>query len=176
LFGSPNALIRLDLSEYREAHSIARLIGAPPGYIGYEEGGLLTEKIRRTPYAVVVFDEIEKAHPDLSALLLQILEEGCLTDSSGRRADFSNAYVLITSNIGAPDQSNGSTVGFLSNTEKKNPVKGFLDVIKNKYAWIIIISETLKNFRGIANYMGVFLAAALLGGTDKFILFGLRLS
>ena len=113
LFGSSAALIRLDLSEYREAHSIARLIGAPPGYVGYEEGGLLTEKIRRTPYAVVVFDEIEKAHPDLTALLLQILEEGCLTDSSGRRADFSNAYVLITSNIGAPHRKGASPVGFL---------------------------------------------------------------
>jgi ATP-dependent Clp protease ATP-binding subunit ClpC len=118
LFGTQNALIRLDLSEYREAHSIARLIGAPPGYVGYDEGGLLTEKIRRTPYAVVVFDEIEKAHPDLSALLLQILEEGCLTDSSGRRADFSNAYVLITSNLSARRQE--STVGFLSDGQKKD--------------------------------------------------------
>ena len=113
LFGSKNAMIRLDLSEYREAHSIARLIGAPPGYVGYDEGGLLTEKIRRTPYAVVVFDEIEKAHPDLSALLLQILEEGCLTDSAGRKADFSNAYILITSNIASPHPSGGGTVGFL---------------------------------------------------------------
>ncbi|MBQ7324630.1 MAG: ATP-dependent Clp protease ATP-binding subunit, partial [Clostridia bacterium] len=121
LFGSQNALIRLDLSEYREAHSIARLIGAPPGYVGYDEGGLLTEKIRRTPYAVVVFDEIEKAHPDLSALLLQILEEGCLTDSSGRRADFSNAYVLITSNLSARRQ--GATVGFLSDGQKKDPAE-----------------------------------------------------
>ena len=114
LFGSSAALIRLDLSEYREAHSIARLIGAPPGYVGYEEGGLLTEKIRRTPYAVVVFDEIEKAHPDLTALLLQILEEGCLTDSSGRKADFSNAYVLITSNIGTPHRKGAAPVGFLN--------------------------------------------------------------
>ncbi|MGM9647906.1 MAG: ATP-dependent Clp protease ATP-binding subunit [Eubacteriales bacterium] len=114
LFGSPSALIRLDLSEYRAAHSIARLIGAPPGYVGYDEGGLLTEKIRRTPYAVVVFDEIEKAHPDLTALLLQILEEGCLTDSSGRRADFSNAYVLITSNIGATHRAGAAPAGFLS--------------------------------------------------------------
>ena len=113
LFANPSALIRLDLSEYREAHSIARLIGAPPGYVGYEEGGLLTEKIRRTPYAVVVFDEIEKAHPDLSSLLLQILEEGCLTDSAGRKADFSNAYVLITSNIGSPHRAGAATVGFL---------------------------------------------------------------
>jgi ATP-dependent Clp protease ATP-binding subunit ClpC len=121
LFGSQSALIRLDLSEYREAHSIARLIGAPPGYVGYDEGGLLTEKIRRTPYSVVVFDEIEKAHPDLSALLLQILEEGCLTDSSGKRADFSNAYVLITSNLSARRQ--GAAVGFLSDGQKKDPVE-----------------------------------------------------
>ncbi len=121
LFGSAAALIRLDLSEYREAHSIARLIGAPPGYVGYEEGGLLTEKIRRTPYAVVVFDEIEKAHPDLAALLLQILDEGCLTDSSGRRADFSNAYVLITSNAGAPQGLRAATVGFLSDSNQPSP-------------------------------------------------------
>ncbi len=121
LFGSPSALIRLDLSEYREAHSIARLIGAPPGYVGYDEGGLLTEKIRRTPYAVVVFDELEKAHPDLSALLLQILEEGCLTDSSGRRADFSNAYVLITSNIASPHRSGAAPVGFLTEDTASAP-------------------------------------------------------
>lgn len=115
LFQNAAALIQLDLSEYREAHSIARLIGAPPGYVGYEDGGLLTEKIRRTPYAVVVFDEIEKAHPDLRALLLQILEEGCLTDSSGRKADFSNAYVLITSNLSSPDRKGAAPIGFLSN-------------------------------------------------------------
>lgn len=118
LFGSRQSLIRLDLSEYREAHSIARLIGAPPGYVGYEEGGLLTEKIRRTPYAVVVFDELERAHPDLTALLLQILEEGCLTDSTGRRADFSNAYVLITSGLSAQPSGGVKPAGFVSDAKQ----------------------------------------------------------
>ncbi len=96
LFGSVRALIRLDLSEYREAHSIARLIGAPPGYVGYEEGGLLTERIRRTPYSIVLITGIDRAHPDVIALLAQIAEEGALTDSAGRRADFTNAYLLFT--------------------------------------------------------------------------------
>ena len=123
LFGSSKGLIRLDLSEYREAHSIARLIGAPPGYIGYEEGGLLTEKIRRTPYAVVLFDGLEKAHPDLRGLLLQILEEGVLTDSAGRRADFSNAYVIITSTLSA-DGMGAKTAGFLASTPDASPTMG----------------------------------------------------
>ncbi len=123
LFGGSHGLIRLDLSEYREAHSIARLIGAPPGYVGYEEGGLLTEKIRRTPYAVVLFDGLEKAHPDLRSLLLQILDEGSLTDSAGRRADFSNAYVIITSGMSATNTVGGKTVGFLASDTHRPPTQ-----------------------------------------------------
>ena len=100
-FGSEKALLRFDMSEYMEKHTVARLLGAPPGYVGHEEGGQLTEAVRRRPYSVVLFDEIEKAHSDIQNLLLQILEGGSLTDAQGRRADFSNAIILLTSNLGA---------------------------------------------------------------------------
>ena len=100
-FGSEKALLRFDMSEYMERHTVARLIGAPPGYVGYDEGGQLTEAVRRRPYSVVLFDEIEKAHSDIQNLLLQILEDGTLTDAQGRRADFSNTIILLTSNLGA---------------------------------------------------------------------------
>lgn len=100
-FGSEKALLRFDMSEYMERHTVARLIGAPPGYVGHDEGGQLTEAVRRRPYSVVLFDEIEKAHGDIQNLLLQILEDGSLTDSQGRKADFSNAIILLTSNLGA---------------------------------------------------------------------------
>ena len=100
-FGSENALLRFDMSEYMERHTVARLIGAPPGYVGHDEGGQLTEAVRRRPYSVVLFDEIEKAHSDIQNLLLQILEDGTLTDAQGRRADFSNTIILLTSNLGA---------------------------------------------------------------------------
>ncbi|MEG1878123.1 MAG: ATP-dependent Clp protease ATP-binding subunit [Pseudoflavonifractor sp.] len=101
LFGSEEALLRFDMSEYMERHSISRLIGAPPGYLGHEEGGLLTEAVRRKPYSVVLFDELEKAHPDIGGILLQMMEEGCLTDSHGRRCDFRNTIIVMTSNVGA---------------------------------------------------------------------------
>ncbi len=119
LFGSQSALIRLDMSEMREAQSVAKLIGSPPGYVGYDEGGQLTEKIRRTPYSVVVFDEVEKAHPAVLNLLLQIMEEGCLTDSSGRRADFRNAYVFLTSNTTSSDRLKSAPAGFLAPTDPR---------------------------------------------------------
>ena len=101
LFGSENMMVRLDMSEYMEKHTVSRLIGSPPGYVGFEEGGQLTEKVRRTPYSVVLFDEIEKAHPDVFNILLQILEDGVLTDSQGRKVDFKNTVIIMTSNIGA---------------------------------------------------------------------------
>ena len=101
MFGDEKAMIRMDMSEYMEKHTVSRMIGSPPGYVGYQEGGQLTEKIRRKPYSVVLFDEIEKAHPDVFHLLLQILEDGQLTDSQGRTVDFKNAVVIMTSNIGA---------------------------------------------------------------------------
>lgn len=107
LYGSKNAMIRLDMTEYMEKHSVARLIGAPPGYVGYEEGGKLTEAVRRRPYCLVLLDELEKAHPDISGILLQIMEEGELTDSTGRRVSFKNAIVVMTSNIGGQIRSEG---------------------------------------------------------------------
>ncbi len=101
MFGDENALVQIDMSEYMEKHNVSRLIGAPPGYIGYEEGGQLTEKIRRRPYSVVLLDEIEKAHPDVWNMLLQIMEEGRLTDNVGRTVDFKNTILIMTTNIGA---------------------------------------------------------------------------
>jgi ATP-dependent Clp protease ATP-binding subunit ClpB len=101
LFDDERAMIRMDMSEYMEKHSVARLIGSPPGYVGYEEGGQLTEAVRRRPYSVVLFDEIEKAHPDVAQVLLQILEDGRLTDGKGRTVDFRNTLVVMTSNIGS---------------------------------------------------------------------------
>ncbi|MBL7984059.1 MAG: ATP-dependent Clp protease ATP-binding subunit, partial [Flavobacteriales bacterium] len=113
LFDTEEALIRIDMSEYMEKFSVSRLIGAPPGYVGYEEGGQLTEKVRRRPYAIVLLDEIEKAHPDVFNLLLQALDDGQMTDSLGRRIDFKNAIIIMTSNIGARDlQDYGKGVGF----------------------------------------------------------------
>lgn len=101
LFNDPKKLIRIDMSEYMEKHSVARLIGAPPGYVGYEEGGQLTEQVRQNPYSVVLFDEIEKAHPDVFNIFLQILDEGHLTDSQGRTVSFKNCIIIMTSNIGS---------------------------------------------------------------------------
>ena len=114
LFGDENAMIRFDMSEYMEKHTASRLVGSPPGYIGYDEGGQLTEKVRRRPYSVVLFDEIEKAHPDIFNMLLQILEDGILTDSQGRRVDFKNCIIIMTSNVGAKQisQTGAGTLGF----------------------------------------------------------------
>ncbi len=112
LFDDEDALIRIDMSEYMEKFSSSRLMGAPPGYVGYEEGGQLTEKVRRRPYSVVLFDEIEKAHPDLFNVLLQVLDDGCLTDSLGRKVDFRNTVLIMTSNIGARILEKGNSLGF----------------------------------------------------------------
>jgi ATP-dependent Clp protease ATP-binding subunit ClpC len=112
MFGDQDALIQIDMSEYMEKHNVSRLIGAPPGYVGYEEGGQLTEKIRRRPYAVVLLDEIEKAHPDVFNMLLQIMEEGHLTDSFGRKVDFKNTVIIMTTNVGASAIHSGDVFGF----------------------------------------------------------------
>ena len=113
LFDSDDALIRIDMSEYMEKFAVSRLVGAPPGYVGYEEGGQLTEAVRRKPYAVVLLDEIEKAHPDVFNILLQILDEGFVTDSLGRKVDFRNTVIILTSNIGSRDLKDfGDGVGF----------------------------------------------------------------
>ena len=112
MFGDSKALVQLDMSEYMEKFNVSRLVGSPPGYVGYEEGGQLTEKVRRNPYSVVLFDEVEKAHPDVMNMLLQILEEGKLTDSFGREVDFRNTIILLTSNVGAERLQKGSAMGF----------------------------------------------------------------
>ena len=101
LFDDEQAMVRIDMSEYMEKHAVARLIGAPPGYVGYDEGGQLTEAVRRRPYCVILFDEIEKAHPDVFNILLQVLDDGRLTDSKGRTVDFKNTVLIMTSNLGA---------------------------------------------------------------------------
>jgi len=120
MFGDSDALIYLDMSEYMEKHNVSRLIGAPPGYVGYEEGGQLTERIRRRPYAVVLLDEVEKAHPDVFNMLLQIMEEGRLTDSFGRHVDFKNTILIMTSNIGADIIKGGQSFGFARKGEIQN--------------------------------------------------------
>ena len=112
IFGDADSLIQVDMSEYMEKFNVSRLVGSPPGYVGHGEGGELTERVRRHPYSVVLFDEIEKAHPDVMHLLLQILEEGKLTDSLGRRVDFRNTIVIMTSNLGAEQMMKGSGMGF----------------------------------------------------------------
>jgi ATP-dependent Clp protease ATP-binding subunit ClpC len=121
LFDKEDALVRIDMSEYMEKFSVSRLVGAPPGYVGYEEGGQLTEKIRRKPYSVILLDEIEKAHPDIYNLLLQVLDDGVLTDGLGRKVDFRNTIIIMTSNIGARDlQDFGAGIGFSTKAKQEN--------------------------------------------------------
>lgn len=135
LFGDENSIIRLDMSEYMEKHAVSRMIGSPPGYVGFNEGGQLTEKIRRKPYSVLLFDEIEKAHPDIFNILLQILEEGTLTDSQGRKIDFKNTVIIMTSNIGAKLISEHKSLGFTNSD----------NTIKNEEAEKDIVLKELKN-------------------------------
>src|SRR6266508_2546399 len=117
LFGDEDMLIQLDMSEYMEKHTVSRLIGSPPGYVGYEEGGQLTEAVRRKPFSVVLFDEIEKAHPDVFNTLLQILEDGRLTDAQGHAVDFKNTVIIMTSNLGTRDIQKGPGIGFAKTDE-----------------------------------------------------------
>lgn len=137
MFGDPDSMIYLDMSEYMEKHAISRLVGAPPGYVGYEEGGQLTEKVRRHPYSVVLFDEVEKAHGDLFNMLLQIMEEGRLTDSYGRQIDFRNTIVILTSNIGADMIKGGQSFGF----GKREDTMSYEQLQKQ------LVAETEKYFR-----------------------------
>ena len=136
LFDSADALIRIDMSEYMEKFAISRLVGAPPGYVGYEEGGQLTEKVRRKPYSVVLLDEIEKAHPDVFNLLLQALDDGHMTDSLGRKVDFKNALIIMTSNIGSRQLKDfGTGVGFGTKTRQDNTeelAKGVIETALKK--------------------------------------------
>ncbi len=121
MFGSESSLIRVDMSEYMEGHSVSKMIGSPPGYVGFEEGGQLSEKVRRNPYSVVLFDEIEKAHPDVFNILLQVLDDGHITDSKGRKVSFKNTILIMTSNAGAQRIMEPKNLGFSSGeSEKQN--------------------------------------------------------
>jgi ATP-dependent Clp protease ATP-binding subunit ClpC len=137
LFGDEDSLIQIDMSEYMEKHTVSRLIGSPPGYVGYEEGGQLTEAVRRKPFSVVLFDEIEKAHPDVFNVLLQILEDGHLTDAQGHQVDFKNTVIIMTSNLGTRDIQKGPGVGFASGSEEVTH-----DRMKDK-----VMEELKRSFR-----------------------------
>ena len=139
LFGSEDALIRIDMSEYMESHSVSKLIGSPPGYVGYDEAGQLTEKIRRKPYSVILFDEVEKAHPDVMNMLLQVLDDGRLTDSQGRTVNFKNTVIIMTSNIGAKLITEKKSLGFIQ--EKENSEKEYEDIKKD------VMGELKKEFK-----------------------------
>src|SRR5690606_13181584 len=129
MFGDPDALIQIDMSEYMEKFTSSRLIGSPPGYVGYEEGGQLSEAVRRRPYSVILFDEVEKAHPDVMNLLLQILEEGTVTDSLGRKIDFRNTIIILTSNVGASTIKRQTSLGVGAMTEDEAGFEGMKEKI-----------------------------------------------
>lgn len=136
VFGNENNLIRVDMSEYMEKHSVAKMVGAPPGYVGFDEAGQLTEKVRRKPYSVVLFDEIEKAHPDVFNIMLQILDDGRLTDSKGRLIDFKNCIIIMTSNVGATEVQHKATLGFNSgdaSAEYDNMCDKYMEALKQKF-------------------------------------------
>ena len=168
LFDSPDSLIRLDMSEFMEKHSVSRLVGSPPGYVGYDEAGQLTEKIRRKPYSVVLFDEIEKAHPDVLNVLLQILDDGQITDAHGRKVNFENTVIVMTSNAGSDNKSSGA-VGFGGSADdqgKERIMKALQDFLRpeflNRVDEIVCFNHlTKENFCGIARIMLEELKASL---------------
>ena len=158
LFGDEDAMVRIDMSEYMEKHAVSRLVGSPPGYVGYDEGGQLTEAVRRKPYSVLLLDEIEKAHPDVFNILLQILEDGRLTDSQGRTVDFRHAIVIMTSNIGASEIARNTPLGFsvgddehgMTYDDMKNRVMGELKKVfrpefLNRIDDVIVFHKLQKN-------------------------------
>ncbi len=142
LFGSEDAMIRVDMSEFMESHAVSKMIGSPPGYVGYDEGGGLTEKVRRKPYSVLLFDEIEKAHPDIMNILLQILDDGRLTDATGRTVDFKNCVIIMTSNIGARFIAENKTLGFQVKGNQAEEEKAKYEAIKKE-----VMQELKKQFR-----------------------------
>ena len=175
LFNTPDALIRLDMSEFMEKHSVSRIVGSPPGYVGYDEAGQLTEKIRRKPYAVVLFDEIEKAHPDVLNVLLQILDDGEITDAHGRKVNFENTIIVMTSNAGSANNDSG-TVGFgrsVSEQDADKAMKALQQFLRPEFinrvdAVITFNRLSRENFQAIARIMLGELAASL---KDKGIAF-----
>ena len=138
MFGDENAMIRLDMSEYMEKHSVSKLVGSPPGYVGYDEGGQLTQAVRTKPYSVILFDEIEKAHPDVFNMLLQVLEDGRLTDSKGRTVDFKNTIIIMTSNVGAHEIATNK-IGFAKEDDTEMEKLKEYDEMKER------MMEALKN-------------------------------
>ncbi|NLJ97522.1 MAG: ATP-dependent Clp protease ATP-binding subunit, partial [Clostridiales bacterium] len=166
MFGSENAIIRVDMSEYMEKHSVSKLIGSPPGYVGYDEGGQLSEKVRRSPYSVILFDEIEKAHPDVFNILLQVLDDGHITDAQGRRVSFKNTIIIMSSNAGAQNIISPKRLGFASVIDEKEDYKrmkeGVMDEVKkifrpefiNRIDEIIVFhSLTRENIKEIVGIM-----------------------
>jgi ATP-dependent Clp protease ATP-binding subunit ClpC len=141
MFGDEDALIKIDMSEFMEKHNVSRLVGAPAGYVGYEEGGQLTEKVRRKPYSVILFDEIEKAHPDVFNMLLQILEDGYLSDAKGKKIDFRNTIIIMTSNVGSSEFYGSKEIGFTKNITEKALKSHQRDI------QIKVESELKKNFK-----------------------------
>lgn len=167
LFDSTEPLIRLDMTEYMEKHSVSKMIGSPPGYVGYDDEGQLTEKVRRKPYSVILFDEIEKAHPDVMNILLQILDEGKIEDSKGRTINFENTIICMTSNAGSSDKSTG--VGF-NKTEtdisREKALKGLREFLRPEFLGrideiVVFNSLTEENFASIAKIMVDEIAAVL---------------
>ena len=139
MFGDENNMIRIDMSEYMDKHTVSRLMGSPPGYVGFDEGGQLTEKVRRNPYSVILFDEIEKAHPDVFNILLQILEDGRLTDGKGKTVDFKNTVIIMTSNVGASTLKKQKSLGFAI---KENEASSEYEKMKEN-----IMEELKRSFR-----------------------------
>ncbi|MGX8699652.1 MAG: AAA family ATPase, partial [bacterium] len=160
LFHAPESLIRLDMSEFMERHTVSRLVGSPPGYVGYDEAGQLTEKIRRKPYSVVLFDEIEKAHPDVMNILLQILDDGRITDAHGRTVNFENAVIIMTTNAGS-ERKGGGTVGFggtLTDMDKDRTMKALREFLRpefiNRVDEVVSFNKlSEENFKAIAGLM-----------------------
>src|SRR6478672_5021242 len=142
MFGSEDHLIKIDMSEFMERHAVARLVGAPPGYVGYEEGGQLTEAVRRKSYSVILLDEIEKAHPEAFNMLLQIMEDGSLADAKGRRVDFRNTIIIMTSNVGADVINRDMNIGFSSRGDSEKTQKREYDLMKDK-----VTAELKKTFK-----------------------------
>ncbi|MDE7297525.1 MAG: ATP-dependent Clp protease ATP-binding subunit, partial [Lachnospiraceae bacterium] len=166
MFGNENAMIRVDMTEYMEKHSVSRMIGSPPGYVGYDEGGQLSEKVRRNPYSVILFDEIEKAHPDIFNILLQILDDGHVTDAQGRKISFKNTIIIMTSNAGAQSIVAPKRLGFTSAADEKADYnrmrEGVMDEVKRLFKpeflnrideMIVFHSLTRSDIREIVNIM-----------------------
>jgi ATP-dependent Clp protease ATP-binding subunit ClpC len=142
MFGTEEALLQLDMSEFMERHAVSRLVGAPPGYIGYEDAGQLTETVRRRPYSVICFDEVEKAHPEAVNMLLQIMEDGHLSDAKGRKVDFRNAIILMTSNVGADVIGRSTALGFTRHRDTAQTEQEVYDDMKDK-----VLGELKRIFR-----------------------------